>query len=101
MSIKGRIDKVQCEFERMLFVEKLGDKKLMRFAVHNYFIAAANCYILDECTVSQKKMIYDECKKSAEGYVEYCSFGDRIFVRAFCCMPKFIGAVLKKYRAIR
>ena len=46
MNLKGKVDKVYCELDRLLYIEKKDYLILMPDAVHNYFTSVMNIYSL-------------------------------------------------------
>lgn len=102
MNLKGKVDKVYCELDRLLYIEKKDYLILMPDAVHNYFTSVMNIYSLLASNNQLKEYAYF-LKDYKNYFVKYCKYlykKEYFIFKLFYVNPLIGTSILKIYRKI-
>jgi hypothetical protein len=100
MPLKGRFDKLECEYKRLKLVENWNKPAVMKMACHTFFVSAMNLGLA--CSMQGDQDSLNKLSSRIKGeygtYKCYLDITDRLAVFLFLYFQRLFIAVYRKYR---
>lgn len=100
MNAKGKLDKLDCEYDRLCYIQEKGFESLLPHAAHNYFISLLNCYTDNSKRKDKKvmKSLLERCRNDYRSYKYNLNKSDKFVVELFCKVPNLLIILYVVYR---